>query len=107
MIEYLPFEEMEIHNVIVYFCKPCKAEYIFFNDGMLAAVSLYTTIKNKMYRWSVISENNAQLWYVKFPGIPGFKANDGMSTVLSFNNKIPLLNPLNINQKVTTWLLFL
>jgi len=107
MAGYHPLEAMERHNVSVYFCHPCQAEYLFFRDGSRASVSLYTTIKDKMYRWTVTSVGSAQLWHVKEPGVPGVKVNEGMFTVKSFSGNIPQLTPDNINEKVRTWLLFL
>lgn len=111
MAGYAPLDEMEKHNVGVYYCHTCKAEYLFFRDARMASVSLYTAIKDKMYRWTVTSVGSAQLWYVSVPGIPGVKKNEGLVPIKSWDTSrgdtLPQLTPDNINEKLRTWLLFL
>lgn len=106
-----PVEEMSRYGVSVYYCHTCQAEYLYFRSGTCASVSLYTTISDRCYRWTVTSANTAQLWHIKEPGVPGVKKNEGMVPVKSFDEKdgdhLPKLTPLNVNEKLRTWLLFL
>lgn len=106
-----PVDEMSKHGIGVFFCHACQAEYLFFRSGHCASVSLYTNINERCYRWTVTSVDTAQLWYVKEPGIPGVKKNEGMAPVKSFNkdkgDAIPQLTPANVNGKVRMWLPFL
>jgi hypothetical protein len=108
---YCPLEEMERHSVHVFFCYPCKAEYLLFNDGRKASHSLYTEINGHTYRWTHSSANTAQLWLVEEPGIPGQRKNGKLKIILALNeykgHTIPLVTPDNIMEKVKTWLLFL
>lgn len=106
-----PVNEMAKHGVGVYFCHPCQAEYLYFRSGTCASVSLYTTINERCYRWTVTSVDTAQLWYVKEPGIPGVRKNEGMEPVKGFSKSdgdtIPELTPSNVNGKIRVWLPFL
>lgn len=116
---YSPLVEMEEHNVKVYFCSDCRAEYLYFWDsrsenwrlhGNPSSISLYTTINDKMYRWTISSTGDGLLWYVKNPGVPGSRKNSDMEPVKSFRVKegaVPDITPQNINDKVRTWLIFL
>lgn len=102
---YSPLKDMEVHDVKVYFCHICKAEYLFWQDGFLASQSLYVTINNKMYRWTE-GGGNYQLWYVKTPGEPGVRINRDMENIKSFHfNNHPTITPENIEQKVRIMLL--
>jgi hypothetical protein len=102
---------MEIHGVGVYFCYPCKAEYCqFWQSTVFANISLYTEINQEMYRWSVSSTGDAQLWYVGEPGEPGIRANKKLESIKYFRTEtvnVPTITPLNINEKIRTWLLLL
>jgi len=111
MAGYAPLDEMESHGVGVFFCEPCQAEFLYYQGGDLASSSLYTTVNHRMYRWTVTSGGHGQIWYVKEPGIPGKKKNEGLEAVKSFDPSkgdiVPQLTPSNINEKLRTWLVFL
>jgi hypothetical protein len=107
---YTPLEEMEIHSVRVYWCEPCHAEYLHFSESpVVNSCSLYTTINNRMYRWSVTVLDHASLWYIEEPGIPGVKANKGTVRLFSLGRgeAKPTVTPQNIHDKLATYLLFL
>lgn len=114
--DYSPIHELDStvfqQRLLVYFCSDCKAEYLVYKrSNKLYSTSLYTKINDRLYRWSVISEDSAQLWLVKEPGLPGISINKGLSIVKSFfpleGDAIPALTPENINEKIRTWLVFL
>jgi hypothetical protein len=111
MAGYAPLDEMESHGVGVFFCHPCKAEYLYFQSGDLASSSLYTEINGRMYRWTMAYGGCGMLWFVKEPGIPGKKKNEGLEAVKSFDpdkgDIVPQLTPSNINEKLRTYLVFL
>lgn len=90
----------------VYYCYDCQAEYAFF--GSFLNVHIYTTIRDRMYRWSV-EWNGAmgRLWYVGKPGIPGKVSNDDLQLVKDFNQTYPNITPQNIQKKLRFILLFL
>jgi hypothetical protein len=105
---YCPLDEMEQYGVKVYFCHPCKAEYLFWPNGVRSSISLYTIINHKTYRWTILKENTAQLWYVKDPGIPATRLNHNLDLIKFFNGSdMPELTPQNINDKIRTWLIFI
>lgn len=108
---YVPIAEMDAHEVDVYFCTRCQAEFTYFrNSGLLASSSLYTTINSRMYRWCCI-RGTYQLWHIKEPGIPGKMKNGDREMIRAFSpNKgesIPNITPLNIEEKIKTILVFL
>jgi hypothetical protein len=106
---FRPLKEMEVLEVHVHFCDKCQAEYLRFNDGTIASVSLYTKINDHMYRWTVTSARTAQLWRVKDPGIPGTRVNRNLEPVMGFEigDTIPEITPDNVEDKIRTWLVFL
>ena len=110
---YSPIERMETFGIKVYFCHPCQAEYLYFSRNNIvsekpASYSLYTTINNKMYRWTTISGGGVNVWYVKKPGVPGVSINGGMELVAHIKEIEPFsINPQNIQTKLRTFLPFL
>lgn len=109
---FSPLEEMERHGVHVYFCHTCKAEYLYYWDGALASVSIYTEIGAKMYRWTTShDEVTGTLSYVKNPGVPGSRRNTNLEHLKYFDTRkgdvVHSLTPANVNEKIKTWLLFL
>ena len=99
-------EEMSRYGVYVQFCHTCLAEYVFYRDETLSHYSLYTTLGEKMYRWT-IAHSVAFIRYVEKPGIPGQVPNKDMRVVHRFANDIPEITPQNINEKLKTYLVFL
>lgn len=90
------------------FCYRCSAEYIYFLDEKPFSISLYTTINDKMYRWTTYRHcKDSQLWYVKNPGIPGVRRNSGLEFIKAFNLDAPKITPDNISNKLPIYLLFL
>lgn len=108
---YSPISEMEHHGVKVFFCHPCQAEYLIFEDRTLASTSLYTQINHKMYRWTVSSVGTGTLSHIIDPGVPGVRKNGKVTQIKYFDPRkgetFPLLTPQNVNDKLRTWLLFL
>ena len=110
---YSPIERMENFGIKVYFCHPCQAEYLYFSRNDIvnekpASYSLYTTINNKMYRWTTISGGGVNVWYVKNPGEPSVSINEGMEFVAHIKEIGPFsVNPQNIMVKLKIWLPFL
>lgn len=109
MAGYSPLGEMEYFRVSVYFCHNCNAEYLYYRDGTRASHSLYIKIEEKTYRWTVTCAGEAVLFYVKEPGIPGVKKNEGLTAIMSFNkdDKYPYITPQTIETKIRVWLPFL
>jgi hypothetical protein len=108
---YSPIPAMENYGAKIFFCHPCQAEYIRYTRGSHSkypSVSLYVTIRDKMYRWTDSGEGQfANLWYVKEPGEPGARVNKLMVHLLGVTKDIPELTPLNIESKIRAWLPFL
>lgn len=103
--EYKPLQQFEIHNVNVYFCQPCLAEYLYFSDGDLYSVWLYTFINEKMYRWS---PKLKKVSHVRDPGVPGKKMNEDIVDIISdMEIDVSTINPSNINNKIKNWLMFI
>lgn len=100
------FGDLERYGMKVNFCHTCLAEYVFYSDGALSHWSLYTTINEKMYRWTV---NSASAWLrlIGTPGIPGVSQNEDLKNIRVFKENIPEINPSNISEKLRTYLLFL
>lgn len=95
-----PLPEMEAHAATVFFCHDCKAEYVFWSDGILASHSLYTEISGRTYRWTV-GGGIGQIWYVGDPGEPGVRVNKNMQSIKAFSFKnCPNITPTNIQQKI-------
>ena len=111
---YEPLESMERFRIKVFYCHPCKAEYLYTANkqevpGMVpSSVSLYATVNKKMYRWTVRADQCGQLWWVKQPGIPGKKINEDMQPILYLPELETVeLTPNNIVTKLESWLPFL
>lgn len=105
--EFKPIDEMERHGIHVYFCQPCHAEYLCFDNGVQGSWSLYTEIADRTYRWTITANEVGQLWRIKIPGVPGTRKNEGMDLIKAFTEDVPELNPHNVNEKLRTWLVFL
>jgi hypothetical protein len=105
-VSYEPLKEMEEYGVKVYFCHPCLAEYVYWNDGAHATASVYITYRDRMYRWTV-SNDMGQLWYIKNPGVPGTRRNENLELIKTFRRDIPHINPSNFLEKLSIYLVFL
>lgn len=93
-------------QIEAYFCYDCNYEYALL--GGVENHHLYTTINNRMYRWSVEEDGaTARLWYVGEPGIPGVQPNRKMFHIKSFKEHFPQITPQNIERKLRFILLFL
>lgn len=105
---YKPLKAMKDLGVDVYFCFACNAEYLVWQNSNIGSVSLYTTINEKMYRWTVAGDRHT-LWYVENPGVPGFETNKNLKHILSIdeNSTKPVMTPNNIQEKIRTYLLIL
>jgi hypothetical protein len=117
---YYPLDIMEEHNIKIYFCNDCNVEYLkswsnsfkkWFTQKPFA-ISMYTKINGKMYRWSITTGVSVGvLWMVGNPGIPGLTPNSKLEVVKTFNESrgdvVPNITPKNIEEKVRTYLVFL
>jgi hypothetical protein len=104
-----PLQELAYYGIDIYFCHDCKAEYLFYQSGNTASVSLYTEINGKTYRWSA-TPPIYRIWLIRVPGIPGQKRNEGTVVVKSFKDdtgELSKVNPSNVNEKLKTWLVFI
>lgn len=107
---YSPIEEMELMSIRVHWCAQCHAEYLHFSESpVVNSWSLYITISERMYRWTVTALGAASLWYIKEPGVPGSRANRNYQRLLNLTKEDvqPTINPQNIKSKIQTYLLFL
>lgn len=101
--------DKSFHKFDVHYCYNCAAEYVKFGDAN--SIHIYTTINNKMYRWSVNDiESHPQLgtiWYIGEPGEPGVRTNRKLKLLKSFHGNFPQITPENIERKLRFMLLFL
>ena len=111
---YAPLEVMTQHGSEIFFCATCQAEYIYYtyntSDIKAISISLYTELKDKMYRWTIFTDSTGvrnSLWYVKEPGLPGVKPNRKLKCLLSYREEMPPITPQNIQSKISSWLTFL
>jgi hypothetical protein len=108
-----PLPEMKAHGIDIYFCFTCQTEYSYWSkSGNLNSYSMYHTIDEKMYRWTVLPSGNCQLWHVQAPGIPGSRVNKNLKLIIKFNKKdseLPISNitPSNIDEKIRLYLVML
>lgn len=109
-VPYSPIEEMEKLEVYAYWCEPCQAEYLYFQDSNHASSwSLYVTINSRIYRWTVSASGNAVLVYLKNPNLPRDRVAHEMEKLLwiAKGDPQPTITPQNIRSKVQTYLVFL
>lgn len=101
---------MEMVGIKVYWCDGCCAEYLYFeDDDQVNCCSLYTTINNKMYRWTTTASGATHLCYIEHPGVPGKTIN--RDTIILFSTKdrgdLPVVTPHTVKQKIGIYLLFI
>lgn len=102
---YVPLTISARRTFKVYHCYDCSYEYV--DELSWSNHHLYTSINNRMYRWSVDESGTAaHLWYVGEPGEPGVRANRKLFLVKSFKD-FPSITPQNIERKLRFILLFL
>lgn len=102
---YVPLQ-IKKHKFEVHYCYDCAAEYVSW--GQIKSKHLYTTINNRMYRWSVELDGAlGRLWYIEEPGEPGRSPNKGLKMVKNFGSNYPTITPQNVNDKLRFILLFL
>lgn len=105
---YVPLKVNQKRTFEVHYCFDCKAEYLDYGtEG--TATHLYTSINDKMYRWSVIESEEGSsgfIWFVGEPGEPGVRPNRKLRLLKSFDF-LPAIVPANVEQKLRFMLLFL
>jgi hypothetical protein len=108
---YEPLDVMERYQTKIFFCHPCQTEYLYnaresINSWFI--MSIYTTINNKLYRWTEDKLDFCRLWIINRPGIPGKTANDDLTLLYHLEGKNSLnITPANINDKIKTWITLL
>lgn len=102
---YAPIQEMEEHDIKVFFCHLCQAEYLTFSNGQLASTSIYHYINNMVYRVTT-TKYRTQIWLVKQPGSPGSRINRDLHLIKSFDKILPI-HPKNIEEKLQSILTLL
>lgn len=92
----------------IHFCQQCQAEYVCWDDDQtIGSVNLYTTINDKMYRWSVSPfDKTGRLWFIKTPGVMGQIPNKDLVLLKVFEEFAPV-TPQNIKEKIRLMLTFL
>ena len=110
-LHYSDLPDLEENDIKICICESCQTEYIYFNNGELVSLSIYTKIKDKYYRWTVTGPNQASLWRVSFYPEntlrPAYGRHDYAKMIKSWSRDIPNISPSNIHQKVQTYLIFL
>jgi hypothetical protein len=92
-------------QIEAHFCYDCNYEYVLFGSDT-ENHHLYTTINNRMYRWS-LEYGVAHIWHVGEPGVPGAQPNRKMFLIKTFKDSFPEITPENIERKLRFMLLFL
>ena len=105
------FYQEELKNeygLLLRLCHPCQAEYLYWGNINLASVSLYSYIKDKLYKWSFPTEGQSKLWLVHgtIPSIPGTFTFKG-KLIKKFPDPLTGVAPANIRNKIITLLTFL
>lgn len=104
---YVPISVNSRRIIRVHYCQACQAEYVSMNNGDLITLHLYTTVNNKMYRWSRDAKNVlGRLWYIGEPGIPGQRPNRKVELLKSLKDH-PDITPHNVKEKIQFMLPFL
>jgi len=106
---YVPLKVAQRRTFEVHYCYDCQAEYVEYGKTEGTAIHLYTTINDKMYRWSTIESENGTsgyIWYIGEPGEPGIKPNRKLKLLKHFEIP-PTIVPSNVERKLRFMLLFL
>ena len=106
---YVPLQVSKKHTFKVHYCYSCQTEYVDHSYDPKPTVNLYTTIGNRMYRWTIMQDEDTTigyLWYIGEPGVPGQRPNRKLKLLKTFHVP-PSINPSNVEQKIRFILLFL
>lgn len=119
-MSFSPINELAEQGLYSYFCTPCSSEYVAWisaHDRIIriqpdieykGSLHLYTTINEKLYRWTVsLDMKVAYLRHYKEPGVPGKIPNRKSELLHVFRDNIPEITPANIKEKIQTFLIFL
>lgn len=106
--DHAPIAELEQHGITVFFCNDCMSEFTFWKSGSPMSESVYTTIGDRMYRWTFTpATGKGALWYIKTPGIPGTRTNENLKFIKGFSQDVPNITPSNFAEKLRTYLVFI
>lgn len=106
---YVPLQVSPKHKFEVHYCYGCQAEFVDHKIDYGKVIHLYTTINTRMYRWSLMEDEdgyNGHLWYIGEPGEPGIRPNRKVKIIKTFSCP-PEITPENIERKIRIMLLFL
>lgn len=98
-------DELDQLNIKTYYCHNCAAEYLYLNNKSLAAISLFTKINDKVFRYTKSSSGKCQLWLVDKNNIHSRYKN--LCKLILNLNDFTEITPNTINGKVRYWLLFI
>ena len=107
--DYVPLQVSPKHRFEVHYCFNCQAEFVDHKIDCGKTVHLYTSISNRMYRWSIMEDIDGyagSLWYIGEPGEPGVRPNRKLKMLKTFSNP-PEVTPENVERKIRFMLLFL
>jgi hypothetical protein len=93
----------------VHYCYDCAAEFVDHKIDYGKTVHLYTTVNDRMYRWSILEDIDGyvgHLWYIAEPGEPGIKPNRKLKLLKTFHEP-PEIVPENVARKISIMLVFL
>jgi hypothetical protein len=99
-------EENYLYNITILYCIECRAEYFYISNDKLSSISLYTSINDKIYRWTEIINGVRQLWHVIKYERPGSRSLINNKKILTIKNSSINLNPKNIQEKIKSYLNF-
>jgi hypothetical protein len=96
--------ELNSLRINVYYCSQCDVDYLCLNDK-LVSVSIYTTINNNIFRYTVSLNGKSQLCKVQ----EQYKHSRNITKdkiILRFENAKDI-TPENFKEKLQHWLIFL
>lgn len=97
-----PIQSLAAFGIDVYFCYTCNAEYVDYKNKI--TVSLYTSIEDKLYRWSIYDHAHRLYSYKTF-GIPGKSVNTGAKLLATLPPSD--IHPHNVRNKIKLFLTFI
>lgn len=112
---HCPIAEMSAQAFDIWFCYPCKAEFVrlkllhstFVLDENFRC-NLYTSIDDRQFKYTMNRDGSIQVFKVGIPGVPGVSYNRDCTMIMYFKpgNKLQI-TPTNINEKLRTYITFL